>query len=309
VKTKGNPRRGQSLSVRNRKQWRENDAASSDEIADILERNRKEDGGGLISLLEAIQRKYGYLPEPALRSVAEKTGRSLVDIYGVATFYKSFSLKPRGKHVVSVCLGTACHVRGGPVVVEEFERQLGVSPGETTKDNEFTLETVACLGACALGPIVVVDGHYFSNVDTGMVKKIVKHASAGVRKIEVSKDKRVFPIGVSCSRCNHSLMDPGWLIDGHPSIRVTASFERKHGWLRLSSLYGSYNVESEYEIPENTLVSFFCPHCHGELISSTPCPECGAPMVGMIVRGGGMVEVCSRRGCKGHMLDLNGVNM
>ena len=278
------------------------------EVMRIVERH-KENGGGLIPLLEDIQRKYGYLPEEALRTVAEETDRSLVDIYGVATFYKSFSLKPRGKHLVSVCLGTACHVRGGPIIAEEFERQLKVCAGETTSDNEFTLETVACLGACALGPIVVVDGHYFSNVDTGMVKKILKKTRAGLEKVEVKTDKRIFPIGVSCSRCNHSLMDPGHQIDGHPSIRVTASFERKHGWLRLSSLYGSYNVESEYEIPEDTLVNIFCPYCHGDLSSSTPCPECGALMVAMIVRGGGMVEVCSRRGCKGHMLDLNGVNV
>ncbi|MFH1999433.1 MAG: NAD(P)H-dependent oxidoreductase subunit E, partial [Planctomycetota bacterium] len=112
----------------------------------------------LISLLEGIQAKYGYLPEDALRNVAKDTGRSLVDIYGVATFYKAFSLKPRGKHLISVCLGTACHVSGGPIIAKEFERQLKIKAGGTTEDREFTLETVACLGACAIGPVAVVDG-------------------------------------------------------------------------------------------------------------------------------------------------------
>jgi hypothetical protein len=101
-------------------------------------------------------------------------------------------------------------------------------------------------------------------------------------------------------------MDPDHLLDGYPSIRVTLSFGREHGWLRLSCLYGSYTVESEYEVPMDTLVNFFCPHCHAELVGASSCPECGAPMVPMIVRGGGIVQICSRRGCKGHMLDLSG---
>ena len=132
------------------------------------------DCDGLIAVLEEIQASCGYLPEAALRILAEITGRSLVDIYGVATFYRSFSLQPRGRHHLCVCMGTACHVRGGPAVVEELERQLGIKAGETTPDGEFTLETVACLGACALGPIVVVDGVYRSKVDLAAVRKILK---------------------------------------------------------------------------------------------------------------------------------------
>ena len=264
--------------------------------------------GGLISILQGIQSKYGYLPEKSLNIVSEKTGRSLVDIYGVATFYKSFRLKPRGKHLISVCLGTACHVRGGPVIADEFERQLEIKAGETTPDKEFTLQAVNCLGACALGPIVVVDGHYFSNVNTTKVKQIINKAREGLDKVEIKTDERIFPVEVSCPRCNHSLMDPFNLIDGYPSIRVTTSFGRKHGWLRLSCLYGSYNTEVEYEIPEDTVRNFFCPHCHAELIGVTNCPNCDAPMVSMIVRGGGMIQICSRRGCKEHKLDLNGIN-
>lgn len=264
--------------------------------------------GGLIAALEEIQAKYGYLPQEQLHKVAEKTGRSLVDIYGVATFYRAFSLTPRGRHLVSACLGTACHVRGGPAVAREVEQQLGVKAGQTTPDKEFTLETVNCLGACALGPVVVVDGHYFSNVRTAEVKEILDKAQKGIGQVEIDTDQRIFPVEVSCARCNHSLMDHRQTIDNYPSIRVTASFGNKHGWLAISSLYGSYTTASEHEIPSKIIVQIFCPHCHAEMIGATKCGECGAPMVPMIVRGGGVVQICARRGCKGHILDLSGTS-
>ena len=278
---------------------------TKDEVLGIVEKHNG-NRGSLISILEDMQAKYGYLPEEALRTVADQTGRSLVDIYGVATFYKAFSLEPRGKHLVSVCLGTACHVRGGPAVARELERQLGVHAGGTTPDKEFTLETVNCLGACALGPIVVVDGHYFSKVKTSMVAEILSRSRDGLDMVEIDTDERVFPVEVSCARCNHSLMDGRRMIDGHPSVRVTMSFGNKHGWLAISSLWGSYTVLSEYDIPPDTIVQFFCPHCHAEMIGGALCADCGAPMVPMIVRGGGVVQLCSRRGCKGHILDFGG---
>jgi NADH-quinone oxidoreductase subunit E len=225
------------------------ESVNPEPVLNILE---KHDGshGGLIGILEEIQAKYGYLPEESLRTVAEKTGRPLVDVYGVATFYKSFSLLPRGKHLISVCLGTACHVQGGPRIAQEFQRQLGIKAGETTPDREFTLapdreftlETVNCLGACALGPVVVVDGHYFPQVRTGQVEEIIARGLEGLDKIEIDTDQRIFPVEVSCARCNHSLMDSDHPIDGHASIRVTVSFGSRHGWLTLSGLYGSYNV-------------------------------------------------------------------
>ena len=277
----------------------------ADEVLGILDKHEG-NRGGLISILEEIQAEYSYLPAEALKLVAEGTGRSLVDIYGVATFYKSFSLKPRGKHLCSVCMGTACHVRGAPTVAREFERKLEISAGETTPDREFTLETVNCLGACALGPVAVVDGHYFSNIKSTRVKQIIEKTRAGLDEAEIKADLRDFILTVSCSRCNHSLMEPDHLIDGSPSVRVTVSFEHKHGWLRLSALYGSFTVEAEYPIPMDTVLDFFCPHCHAELKSASSCPLCSAPMVSMIVRGGGMVQICARRGCKGHMLDLEG---
>jgi len=276
---------------------------SSRHVSGIVDKHRG-NRGALIAILQDIQARFGYLPEEALKTVAEETGRPLTDVYGTATFYRAFSLKQRGKHVCSVCLGTACHVRGGGVIADEFTRQLEVKPGGTTRDREFTLETVNCLGACALGPIVVVDGHYFSNVSPVRVKSILEQAKDGLDKVEIKTDQRIFPVEVSCPRCNHSLMDPTHLVDGYPSIQVTRSYEHDHGWLRLSCLYGSYTVEAEYEVPAGAVVDFFCPHCHAHLIGASSCPECGAPMVPMIVRGGGIVQICSRRGCKGHILDL-----
>ena len=119
----------------------------------IIERNKKEKGG-LVPLLQDIMREYGYLPEGTLKRIAQKLDIPLSRVYGLATFYKSFSLTPRGRHLISVCLGTACHVRGAPRIVEKIERDLGIKAGETTKDLKFTLETVDCLGACALGSLI-----------------------------------------------------------------------------------------------------------------------------------------------------------
>jgi NADH-quinone oxidoreductase subunit E len=265
-----------------------------------------EDRAALISILEEVQNEYGYLPEAALRLVAKETGCSLVDIYGVATFYHSFSLKPRGKFIISVCMGTACHVRGGPAVAEEFERQLGIKAGETTPDMQFTLETVNCLGACALGPIVTVGGHYFSHVNTAKVRQIISKAISGLDKIDVKADKRIIHLEAMCPHCDESLMDPEHPIDEAPSINTLINYDGTRGWVRLSSLYGSYNIESQYATPPGASVDFFCPHCEAKLVTKARCPECGAPMLSMRVKGGGIVQACCQRGCKGHILNLNG---
>jgi (2Fe-2S) ferredoxin len=213
-------------------------------------------------------------------------------------------LQPRGKHLVSACLGTACHVRGAPRVVEEIERQLGITAGETTPDKEFTLETVNCLGACALGPVVVIDGHYFSKVRKSRVRKLLDEATAGFKRPRAEEDERGIGVDVSCPRCNHSLMDAEFLVDGRPSVRCSASFDGRHGWVRLSSVYGSPNIAAEHDIPADTVVRFFCPHCHAQLVGGSACPACEAPMVPMMIRGGGIVQICSRRGCENRMLDL-----
>ena len=128
----------------------------------------------LVSILQDVQSEYRYLPEDALRAVAHALDLPLIQVYAVATFFKAFSLKPRGEHIVTVCLGTACHVRGAPAVLDEVKRQLGIGPGETSQDKRFTLETVNCLGACALGPIVVTDDQYSGQMSPGKVKKILK---------------------------------------------------------------------------------------------------------------------------------------
>ena len=128
----------------------------------------------LIAILQDIQAEYNYLPQESLRQVARSVGVPLIDVVGVATFFRAFSLKPRGRHVVTVCSGTACHVRGGPKILEEFERQLGLSAGETTADKKFTLETVACLGCCAIGPVVVVDGDFHAQTSVRKVSSIIK---------------------------------------------------------------------------------------------------------------------------------------
>ncbi len=132
-------------------------------IAKILEKSRTAKTG-LIAVLQEIQEECGYLPEEALRMLADSRRCSLIDVYSVATFYSSFRFKPKGKHLFQVCLGTACHVRGSSQVAEELGKKIGIEPGETSKDGEFTLETVNCLGCCAIGPVVVKDGKYQAQV-------------------------------------------------------------------------------------------------------------------------------------------------
>jgi NADH:ubiquinone oxidoreductase subunit E len=127
----------------------------------------------LIQVLQDIQDRFHWLPPEALEHVAEALGVPLVQVYGVATFYRSFSLSPRGRHICTVCLGTACHVRGGGAVLDEFERKLGVAAGGTTPDGAYTLERVNCLGACALAPLAVVDGRYYGQMTQAKVEGVL----------------------------------------------------------------------------------------------------------------------------------------
>jgi len=131
----------------------------------------------LIGIFQDIQAEYRYLPKEAISRVVERLGIPLTQAYMVATFYKSFSLVPRGEHEVHVCLGTACHLRGGQRLLENFERNLGVKAGGTTKDMKFTLETVNCLGACALAPLVRVDQKNYAKVTADKISKIIKEYS------------------------------------------------------------------------------------------------------------------------------------
>jgi len=141
-----------------------------------------ERGDQLIQVLQDINSQFNYLPEPALRRVAEALDVPISKVFGVATFYNAFSLVPRGKHMVRVCQGTACHVRGAPLVMQELVRQLGVEAGGTTEDMLFTLESVNCVGACALGPVVIVDETYHGKVRQKDVAKILKRVKKQTAK-------------------------------------------------------------------------------------------------------------------------------
>jgi NADH-quinone oxidoreductase subunit E len=132
------------------------------------------DRSNLIAILLDVQDTLGFLPVRALRHIAEKTGVSLTEVYGIATFYKYFRLKPPGRHQFTVCLGTACHVRGAVQVLKEFERKLGIPAGDTTPDLLYGLESVNCVGACALGPVVILDGEYKGQMTAMKVPVLIR---------------------------------------------------------------------------------------------------------------------------------------
>ena len=144
----------------------------------ILASNDK-DQAALIPVLQDINNEFNYLPEDALRYVSERLNVPLSQIYHVATFYTAFSLTPRGEHSIKVCQGTACHVKGGARVLSEIERILNITSGETTSDLRFTLETVNCLGCCALGPVVVIDDEYHPITPDKVNKLIKKYEDSG----------------------------------------------------------------------------------------------------------------------------------
>jgi NADH-quinone oxidoreductase subunit E len=236
-----------------------------DYVGSIAEKYRTS-RGGLISILDEIQTREGYLPEPALRRVADLTGRTLVDVYGVATFYKAFRLTPRGKHLVSVCVGTACHVRGAAAVVDQVERHLGINgDGGTTSDREFTVECVRCVGACALGPILVIDGDYSANVEPEEAVRLIEARRLGLEAVPLADDERVFPSRSTARAATTRSWTPG------PGGR--ASVDPLHGVLRPGARLGAAVLALRQlhhgaggEIPADTVVNFFCPHCHGDLM-------------------------------------------
>jgi NADH-quinone oxidoreductase subunit E len=125
-------------------------------------------------LLQDIQEAYGYISPESMQIVSERTGVPVTQAYSVATFYKSFRLEPRGEHEIRVCLGTACHLKGGQRIVEELERRLGIEAGETTGDRMFSLDSVNCLGACAIAPVMVVDNAYEPNTTAHKIEKLFK---------------------------------------------------------------------------------------------------------------------------------------
>jgi NADH:ubiquinone oxidoreductase subunit E len=141
-------------------------------IEEILKEYRGKKGN-LMPVLQKVNSAYNYLPIDLLKYISKELNIPLNLIYNIATFYKAFSLTERGKHIIKVCQGTACHVRGAKMVLEEFERILGIQSGDNTDDSMFTLETVNCVGACALGPVVMVDNEYFGHMLPRKVKTVI----------------------------------------------------------------------------------------------------------------------------------------
>jgi len=143
------------------------------ELDRIIEQEFGGDKENLIMILQAIQNRYNYLPHPTLSYLAQKLEIPLSRICGVATFYKTFSLEPRGKNIIYVCLGTACHVRGGDKVMERIKEILNIGAGETTDDMRFTLEGVRCIGCCSLGPVIKINEDIHSRIRSDMVQDIL----------------------------------------------------------------------------------------------------------------------------------------
>jgi NADH-quinone oxidoreductase subunit E len=143
-----------------------------EKVSSILDRYERNEGM-LVSILQDTQAALGYLAREALVEVSTGLEVPLSRVYSVATFFRAFSLKPRGRHLIDVCLGTACHVRGAVGILNSIERETGIKPGETSEDMRFSLETVNCVGACALGPIVIIDGKYEGEMKIDKVKALL----------------------------------------------------------------------------------------------------------------------------------------
>lgn len=146
-------------------------------VAALLRRYPRGDAGELVDVLHDIQAEFRYLPEAALRQAAQHLGVPRSQLYGVASFYHGFHLEPRGEHTCTVCVGTACHVRGAPRLLDRLEQDTGLAPGQTAEDLSLTVEEVGCVGACALGPLVVLDGQYHGHMTGDRLSRLV----AGLR--------------------------------------------------------------------------------------------------------------------------------
>lgn len=129
--------------------------------------------GVTIPVLQKVQEEFGYLPRPVMEQVSRKLKIPFSTIYGVATFYAQFHLKPRGKNIIRVCKGTACHVQGGAKIVDRIEEILGIAVGETTKDLKFTLEQVACIGCCALAPVMMINDEPYGRLTPKSIRRIL----------------------------------------------------------------------------------------------------------------------------------------
>ena len=143
------------------------------QITDIVNRYKDEETP-LMMILEAIQTEYGYIPLEVQELVSSLTNIPVAEIYGVVTFYSFFSLKPKGKYVIGVCLGTACYVKGGQQVMDKFSEILGIKPGETTEDGLFTLDALRCIGACGIAPAISINGKVYPKMEVNKVGALIK---------------------------------------------------------------------------------------------------------------------------------------
>lgn len=143
-----------------------------DRIDQIIDKYVNEEGV-LIQLLLDIQREFSWIPKDAIKRISERLKIPFSQIFRVASFYTALSLKPIGRHLIRVCVGTACYVRGGTRILDSMENKLGIKSGETTDDGKFSLETVNCLGCCALGPVIEIDGQYFGKLSSANLEKIL----------------------------------------------------------------------------------------------------------------------------------------
>ncbi len=141
-------------------------------LRNILDEYAKEERY-LIPILQEAQEEYGYLPEKILKEISSALDLSLSQVYGVVTFYTQFHQEPRGKNIIRVCMGTACHVRGGDAVLKEIQEELGVGSGETTDDLKYTLETVACIGACGLAPVIMINDETYGRMNSDKVQEVL----------------------------------------------------------------------------------------------------------------------------------------
>lgn len=157
-----------------------------DKLNRIL-RNKDKSPQELIEVLQDVQKAYSYLPEDVLRIIAKELKVPLIEVFRVANFYKAFTLKPRGRHLLTVCLGTACHVRGAPKFLDEVLGQLAINAGETTSDGMLTVETVNCLGACALGPVVVLNGKYYDHMTPAKLRTLIQETRTTSLKKKTKK--------------------------------------------------------------------------------------------------------------------------
>ena len=142
-------------------------------ITEIVNRY-KDENTPLMMILEAIQTEYGYIPIEVQELVSELTGVPVAEIYGVVTFYSFFSLTPKGKYVIGVCLGTACYVKGSQLVMDKFSDMLGIKPGETTEDGLFTLDALRCIGACGIAPAISINGKVYPKMEVNKVAGVIK---------------------------------------------------------------------------------------------------------------------------------------